>query len=190
MQRRKFIIGAGALASGSAAAVGTGAFSNAAVERTVTVETEGDDAALLGFEEGESYDGVELNNTDGAIEIEFTDVNEEAVFQFEEFLKITNNGSEDHSIFVEKDSSTDGDEDMIQDVGGGGGNIDEGPLNFYVNGETIIGGNTHQADTTLDLDSGESGYVSVEVDTRLGDLPQSGSIVFSTTNENEFQGDI
>ena len=42
MKRRKFLIGAGSLAAGSAAAMGTGAYSYAEADRTVTVDTTGD----------------------------------------------------------------------------------------------------------------------------------------------------
>ncbi|GAA0524266.1 hypothetical protein SAMN04488066_10683 [Halorubrum aquaticum] len=49
MQRRKFVVGLGALASGSAAAVGTGAFTSVEADRNVDVEVAGDDAAYLGL---------------------------------------------------------------------------------------------------------------------------------------------
>ena len=58
--RRKFITGLGALATGSAAAVGTGAFSSAEAERTVDVAVTTDDNALLGLfaENGGSVAGL------------------------------------------------------------------------------------------------------------------------------------
>jgi len=53
--RRKFIAGLGALATGSAAAMGTGAFSSVRAERTISVETAGDVNAYLGLDaSGES----------------------------------------------------------------------------------------------------------------------------------------
>ena len=51
MERRKFVVGLGALAAGSGAAVGTGAFSSASTgDRTVEVEVTGDANAYLALE--------------------------------------------------------------------------------------------------------------------------------------------
>ncbi|WP_424003626.1 DUF1102 domain-containing protein [Haloarcula salina] len=47
MQRRKFLVGMGSLAAGSAAAMGTGAFSFVEAERGVSVQTTGDNSAYL-----------------------------------------------------------------------------------------------------------------------------------------------
>ena len=92
MERRKFVIGAGALATGSAAAMGTGAFSNATVERTVTVDTVGDDAAVVGIEglQGGEY----VDETGDQLEVTLDELNEQADFTFEDVFKIENNGSE------------------------------------------------------------------------------------------------
>ncbi|WP_133412119.1 hypothetical protein [Halalkaliarchaeum desulfuricum] len=52
MERRKFVIGMGSLAAGGAAAMGSGAFSAAEVERAVNVEITDDSVSLLGLEPG------------------------------------------------------------------------------------------------------------------------------------------
>lgn len=59
-KRRKFLAGIGALVSGSAAAVGTGALSSVEAERTVDVAVTTDDNALLGLfaENGGSVSGL------------------------------------------------------------------------------------------------------------------------------------
>jgi len=57
MERRKFVIGLGALASGSAAAMGTGAFTTAEVERSVSVNVKGDDAAYVRLAPAEGPNG-------------------------------------------------------------------------------------------------------------------------------------
>ena len=90
MQRRKFIIGTGALATGTAAAMGTGAFSNATVEREVTVETTGDNEALVGLESTSDYAEI----TGDTLEITFDELNADADFTFEDVFKLTNGGSE------------------------------------------------------------------------------------------------
>ncbi|MES3160593.1 MAG: hypothetical protein PPP55_03370, partial [Halorubrum sp.] len=57
MERRKFTIGLGALATGSAAAIGTGAFSAAFVgDRDANITVSGDADALLALRPG--YDLV------------------------------------------------------------------------------------------------------------------------------------
>lgn len=108
MERRKFVIGAGALTTGSAAAVGSGAFTNATVERDLTVATEGDDAAVVGLHPITSTDsgtdntvlwsddseGDYASNEDGQLKIEFPNLNEDVDFTFEDVFVIQNNGTE------------------------------------------------------------------------------------------------
>lgn len=52
MQRRKFLATVGSLTAGTAAAMGTGAFSSATAERDVIVEMAGDESAYVGLEAG------------------------------------------------------------------------------------------------------------------------------------------
>ena len=52
--RRKFIAGLGALATGSAAAMGTGAFTSAEADRTVNAAVVADDSAYLGLMDSDS----------------------------------------------------------------------------------------------------------------------------------------
>jgi len=62
MERRKFVIGAGALLSGSAAAVGTGALSEADIDRTATGEIVGDSTAyikLRSYGENSEFSSIE-----------------------------------------------------------------------------------------------------------------------------------
>lgn len=49
MQRRKFLIGTGALAAGGAAALGSGAFSRVEAQRAVSIEVATDENAYLGL---------------------------------------------------------------------------------------------------------------------------------------------
>ena len=69
MERRKFVIGLGALAAGSSAAVGTGALTAAELgERDVDIAVSSDENALVGLRPGDS-DLVDLN--DDQLEISF-----------------------------------------------------------------------------------------------------------------------
>ena len=73
MERRKFVIGAGALATGSAAAVGTGAFTQATVpDRSVSVQVaESDDAGAVALTPNSELDAVYLNG-DSELEIDLS----------------------------------------------------------------------------------------------------------------------
>lgn len=85
MQRRKFMIGMGSLAAGSAAAIGSGAVSQFnSGDRTIEVETVGDASAYIALQrpdDGLSDDGDTRNgnfveyNGDNALELDFTSDN-------------------------------------------------------------------------------------------------------------------
>ena len=89
MERRKFVIGLGALATGSAAAMGTGAFTAAEADRAVDVAVVNDAAGLLGIEAGLESDIVSGTN-DGELEIAVPDdegaggLNDNSVYQLGE----------------------------------------------------------------------------------------------------------
>ena len=72
MERRTFLIGIGSLAAGSAAAVGTGAFTTLA-ERESTIDVVNDTGGLIGLYAGNS-ERVTING-DGVLEIDFTSTN-------------------------------------------------------------------------------------------------------------------
>ena len=164
MERRKFIIGAGALATGSAAAVGTGAFSSVEAERTIDINTTDDSGALLTIEQNSEYEGdagdYVSETGDGLFEIDIDSVNKEAVTTFENLFVVTNTGGQDLNIFVKNDFGSD--DDPIR--GSGDGN--DGPVDILYNGDSIVGGNISQSDAEKSLDSGESVELTVEVDTR------------------------
>ncbi|MYL16822.1 hypothetical protein GLW36_09220 [Halorubrum terrestre] len=61
--RRKFLAGVGALATGSAAAVGTGAFTSVSANRTVNVALADDSNAFVGLEPGDSELVVQSGST-------------------------------------------------------------------------------------------------------------------------------
>ena len=98
--RRKFLAGLGALASGSAAAVGTGAFTSVSANRTLSVETAGDVDAYLGLDASVS---PHANQSGGTMEFQFDGSSEAASGQglndnadttFTDVLRIENQGTE------------------------------------------------------------------------------------------------
>ncbi|MGQ3328880.1 hypothetical protein [Halorubrum sp. FL23] len=107
--RRKFIAGLGALATGSAAAVGTGAFTSVQAERDLKVETAGDANALLGISPYDGPNGQYANvQADSTVDIDFTSndnatdvgLNKNANTNIENVLQITNNGTQDVRVNV------------------------------------------------------------------------------------------
>ena len=98
--RRKFLAGLGALASGSAAAVGTGAFTSVSANRTLSVETAGDVDAYLGLDASVS---PHANQSGGTMEFQFDGsseaasgqgLNQNADTMFTDVLRIENQGTE------------------------------------------------------------------------------------------------
>ena len=94
MERRKFVIGMGALATGSAAAVGTGAFNFARVDRDVDVSVADDSSAFLGLESTSDYaeerEGDLVLAFDGSIDGQKGDgINSGAGFRFDDVFKIS-----------------------------------------------------------------------------------------------------
>jgi hypothetical protein len=78
MQRRKFLIGTGALAAGSAAAIGTGAFTSVQADRTVNVEVAGDDGAYLKIVPTDAPNSKFVSEKDnGELEIAIGDLGDE-----------------------------------------------------------------------------------------------------------------
>lgn len=122
MERRKFIAGVGSLAAGSAAAMGTGAFTSVSANRDITVDVAGDASAFLQFTKAEEDDGVTPNAEEyvtnvesGAVGIDLTNTNEsagegktggsgvnkDAVTIFDNLLDVTNQGTQEINIGVD-----------------------------------------------------------------------------------------
>lgn len=109
MQRRKFVIGMGALASGAAAAIGTGAFDSVEAERTVQVSTAGDAAAYLGLTGDDQYVGDDSSDSELTIDLggPETDAggqgfNENAVTEVSGVVTVTNQGTEDVTVSIDQ----------------------------------------------------------------------------------------
>jgi|APHM01.1.fsa_nt_gi hypothetical protein len=92
--RRSALFILGSLATGSLGLLSTGAFSTVEATRTATVDTAGDNAALLEITplEGESEQFV--NDADGTVNIDIPNVNKNAITDIDQLLEVTNNGTE------------------------------------------------------------------------------------------------
>jgi len=94
MERRKFTIGLGALATGSAAAVGTGAFSFLQTDRDLEIEVVDDTGGYLGLNPLKT-DYATVDGTTGEVGIEFDELNPNSVTLFDAVVEVKNNGTED-----------------------------------------------------------------------------------------------
>ena len=103
--RRKFLAGLGALASGSAAAVGTGAFTSVEASRDVTVSLASDSNAFLQLE---ALDSNVAEQSDGTLALDFSGdnsigngLNPDATTNFLDVFKIGNQGQNDVAVRVD-----------------------------------------------------------------------------------------
>ncbi|MDS0473659.1 hypothetical protein [Natrinema sp. 1APR25-10V2] len=98
MQRRKFLVGMGSLAAGSAATIGTGAFATARVDRAINVDVAGDNAAYLGLDASISEYAVQKNKKlqlvfDGSNGQNGDGLNPDSDTAFHNVFRIQNNGT-------------------------------------------------------------------------------------------------
>ncbi|MFC7027324.1 hypothetical protein ACFQJ5_06480 [Halomicroarcula sp. GCM10025324] len=151
MKRRKFLIGAGSLAAGSAAAMGTGAYSYAEADRTVTVDTTGDNSAYLKLDGDGKY--VTDNNGELTINLGGTSnngnggsaFNQDAATRVLGVVTITNQGPNSLTASVQGDG---GNVQQVNDVA----NVDlsdgEG-IYFAVRNPTMGSGGTANIDVAV-----------------------------------------
>ncbi|WP_128904681.1 DUF1102 domain-containing protein [Halorubrum amylolyticum] len=117
MERRKFVIGLGALASGSAAAVGTGAFTSVTATRDIDVEVADDASAYLRLQGtgGANSDYVTDDGDGGTLAISLDSgnssdvgdgggegVNPDAVTKIDNLFDIENQGTQEVDVSITK----------------------------------------------------------------------------------------
>jgi hypothetical protein len=115
MERRTFVLSAGALAASGGIALGTGAFSNVEAERDVGVAVADDASAYLGLKPGDGPNGNYVDTTDSdALAINLTGdndnigsglaggegLNANAVTGIADLFKIQNQGTQDIELEV------------------------------------------------------------------------------------------
>jgi hypothetical protein len=188
--RRKFLAGLGALASGSAAAVGTGAFTTASASRSVTVDVTGDEGSKIGLMAGD-HQGIEINS-DGELIIDLAGPGEEGVNINSEYMwgdkenpattyafKIVNSDGQDYDDLILEyeldddswvdNSTTYSNESFIRFHTFGSGDPDgywgslQAPNNAL--GTPIPVSRNMPTSDSVDFTSGQEVYVVVEVNT-------------------------
>lgn len=111
MNRRRVLIGLGAIAVGGGAAVSSGAFSSVEANRTVNIELAGDGSALLGLT---PLNTAIASTTQGTIGLDFatigssTGINYNAVTEWVDIFRITNNGEDNVDVHLTTNSNSAG----------------------------------------------------------------------------------
>ena len=105
MQRRKFVVGLGALASGSAAAVGTGAFTSVEADRQVDVQVASDANAYLSLDNSGASNDAYFDASGDEYAVDFADsgnggtgVNPNADTVAESVFTIENQGTQEVTV--------------------------------------------------------------------------------------------
>ncbi|MCU4802194.1 DUF1102 domain-containing protein [Halobacteria archaeon HArc-gm2] len=170
MQRRKFMIGVGSLAAGSAAAMGTGAFTSVTASRDVDVEVASDASAYLRLEGagGPNAPYVTDDGSSGTLGITLDPsnstaaggegVNPDALTRIDDLFVVENQGTQSVDVSIAKSGDNSG---LVcffaNDAQGASDPYDES------NGSTArIDGSGND----VTLSPGESVYVSLQIDTR------------------------
>lgn len=108
MERRKFLFGVGSTAVGASALVGSGAYTSATVrDREVVVElTEDNNGALIEIEDrqGERQSNPYVTYDDeGKVVFNFENLNKDAYFEFDQVVRVRNNGQNTVDLWFEHD---------------------------------------------------------------------------------------
>lgn len=118
MNRRNVLIGMGAATAGGGALIATGAFTTVEAERSVSVETAGDDAALLQMVD--ATDGTYVSVDDGVVQIDIGDesagVNRSARTVFEHLIDISNNGNQDVTSLTFEIQGDNGEDELLTPI--------------------------------------------------------------------------
>lgn len=113
MNRRTFLIGAGSVAAGSAAAMGTGAFTSVSAKRTVNVDTAADNDAFLKLDPSGSTNNAYASNAgNGTVQLNLngsadgsgSGLNDDALTRIFDIFTIKNHGTQPVVVYVEPGS--------------------------------------------------------------------------------------
>ena len=192
MKRRNLLATVGLAASGGIA-VGTGAFSSAEAERTVSVEIADDDDAYLGFTERDGSDnpnGEYAETSLGLIQFDINDVIAEplgdgqgpgskSVYTMDNVFGVENRGTEDTFFEVEFE-----DIDTLDGLGFYAGENDEDLLDGDENVAKIPVG--EEADMGLFIDTSEKG-VELGEDRLIEDIT---AVITASEDGDEDAGNV
>ena len=100
LSRRNVLIGAATVAVGSGAIGSTGAFTQVEAERSVSVQTAGDDSALIGLVPGDENPQY-VDESGNTIALNFDQLNLNATTEADDVFRIVNNSTEKVEIDID-----------------------------------------------------------------------------------------
>jgi hypothetical protein len=112
VNRRKFVLGLGTVATSGAAVLGSGAFTSVEADRDIEVEVVDDASAFLAIEDiNESPNSREFVETDGdTLRVNITEsdaggegVNKQSAYLFDDLFTITNQGTQGTYVYMDTD---------------------------------------------------------------------------------------
>ena len=165
MNSSRLVIAGVILAVLAVTAVGTGAFTSAEVTRTTNMDVVNDNASIIALQDGTSGELISL--TDGQLTIDFTaggasGVNQDALYKFGDGSDAVNN----HAFSVSNNSDTTRDITVeytnVANLDGASGAV---TFEVYDSSGQSLGTVTPSQSSTVTLDSGETAYVVLTVDT-------------------------
>jgi len=174
MKRRKFLIGTGALAAGSAAAVGSGAFTSVSATRSVDIDVIGDESAYLSLAPCEnSPNGEYAEITDGTFTLNISNLNPNAFTRIDNVFEVTNQGTQPVVVYIQEDGTN----TVAADIGVKEDELtgtslpteDDGPSGNGIDGPDVYDvsdpGSPGYGNLGIKIDEGESVKLGVYVDT-------------------------
>ncbi|WP_050032896.1 hypothetical protein [Halorubrum halophilum] len=190
--RRKFIAGLGALATGSAAAMGTGAFTSVSADRQVDVQVAEDANAFLGLDNSSDPNDAYFDTGSDEYAVNFNDsgnsgsgVNPNANTVAKEVFKITNQGTQSVEVSLEANNSDDLEVQSPGSISAPGSDGVRAALSTAV--DQLNSGSNTDSDGAVQLDPGQSVDVDFAINSGTSDL--SGSLTISgdatTTNADQ-----
>ena len=170
MQRRKFLATVGSLTAGTAAAMGTGAFTSVEAERRVSVDVVGDQSAYLALEPTSHPNSkyAQINGNELEIVLDGTNTggsgfNTNAVTEMDKVFRVSNQGTQPIYFWVEHPSGT-GDDVFLN------------PENFWFYPNDSPDKKIHDGPKeVLTLTPGESATLGVKADFTSGDVGSGDS---------------
>jgi hypothetical protein len=161
LNRRNTLIGLGTIVAGGGAALGTGAFSSVEADRTVDVNTESDDAALLEL----NIANDDLGGDGDTIEFDIDNLNQNAVTRFEDALEISYDDSAETASSYTLEIEDESGESILDEDGDASGD----PPIYFEGEETLDDGGVN-LDIVFDLrDNDEDDLSDDEITIRASD---------------------
>lgn len=146
----------------------TGAFTTVEAERTVNVDTAGDDSALLQLTASDTPNGDFAEQDGGELQIDISNANQDATTELDYVFNITNSGEQEVGVYIE-DTTSDN-------------------VAYYWGGDTSNGSEGETADVTLNTGDRVSVGVQLNLDGQTSASAEDITIVADAAEVDDGNG--